>query len=102
MTCPFNHQGSLMLTTRLKRIAISLIVLLVSLGTSAELCARSFEDPTGAGTVISNRAEGIYQNEAGEKFTTVSPTVTLTVLAVAAVVVTPDETTPSETASPRE
>ena len=76
----------------------SLIAIL--LGASAD--ARVFEDPTGAGTVISNRAEGSYQDEAGESFTTVSPTVTVTVLAVATIAVTPDETAPSDTVAPRE
>jgi uncharacterized repeat protein (TIGR01451 family) len=76
----------------------SLIAIL--LGASAE--ARVFEDPTGAGTAISNRAEAFYRDEAGESFTTVSPTVTITVLAVATIAVTPDETAPSDTIAPRE
>lgn len=76
----------------------SLIAIL--LGASAD--ARVFEDPTGAGTVISTRAEGSYQDEAGESFTTVSPTVTVTVLAVATIAITPDETAPSDTVAPRE
>jgi uncharacterized repeat protein (TIGR01451 family) len=70
------------------------------LGASAD--ARVFEDPTGAGTVISNRAEASYHDEAGEIFTTISPTVTVTVLAVATIVATPDETAPSNTVAPRE
>ena len=72
----------------------------ILLGASAK--ARVFEDPTGAGTIISNRAEATYQDDAGESFNTVSPTVTITVLAVATVIVTPDETAPSDTVAPRE
>lgn len=79
-------------------VAASLIAVL--LGASVD--ARVFDNPTGAGTVISNRAEASYQDEAGESFTTVSPTVTVTVLAVATLVVTPDETAPSDTTAPRE
>jgi uncharacterized repeat protein (TIGR01451 family) len=55
------------------------------------------EGSSGAGTVISNRAEATYQDETGESFTTVSPTVTVTILAVATLIVTPDETVPSDT-----
>ncbi len=74
----------------------------VLLATSAD--ARFLDDPTstGAGTIISNRAEASYQDEAGETFTTVSPTITVTVLAVATLAVTPDETAPSDTVAPRE
>jgi len=91
-----------MRTARSNRITVVAALLAVWLGTSANLWARAFEDPTGGGTVISNRAEATYQDDAGENFTTVSPTVTITVLAVAALVVTPDETVPSDTVAPRE
>lgn len=63
--------------------------------------ARAF-DGSDAGTVISNRAEATYQNEAGEKFSTTSETVTVTVLAVAALAVTPHDTAPSNTVAPRD
>src|SRR5712692_6634265 len=91
-----------MFTARVNRIAIAAISLAVLLATSADLCARAFDNSVGAGTVISNRAEASYQNDNGESFTTVSPTVTVTVLAVATLAVTPDETVPSDTAAPRE
>ncbi len=91
-----------MLSAQSKRIAMAAISLVVLLATTTDLWARAFEDPTAGGTIISNRAEGSYQDDTGESFTTVSPTVTLTVLAVAAIVVTPDETAPSETVAPRE
>jgi uncharacterized repeat protein (TIGR01451 family) len=76
----------------------SLIVIL--LGASAD--ARVLEGTTGAGTVISNRAEAVYEDEAGERFNTVSPTVTVTISTVAAIAVMPDETAPSEGIAPRE
>ena len=59
-------------------------------------------DGSDAGTVISNRAEATYQNEAGETFSTVSETVTVTVLAVAALAVTPRDTAPSNTLTPND
>ncbi len=91
-----------MLSARSNRITAVAALLVIWLGTSANSWARAFEGPTGGGTIISNRAEASYQDDAGESFTTVSPTVTVTVLAVAAIVVTPDETAPSDTVSPRE
>jgi uncharacterized repeat protein (TIGR01451 family) len=69
---------------------------------AAELWARSLENPTGAGTVIFNRAEATYQDDAGENFTAVSPTVSITILAVATLVVTPDETVASDTVAPHD
>ena len=74
----------------------------VLLGASIDLWARGLEGSTDAGTVISNRAEATYQDVTGESFSTVSPTVTLSVLAVATLVVTPDETAPSDTVVPHE
>jgi len=85
----------------LKTIAVTASLIAVLLATSAE--ARYLDDSnTGAGTVITNRAEASYQDETGESFSTVSPTVTVTVLAVATLAVTPDETAPSDTVAPRE
>jgi large repetitive protein len=65
--------------------------------------ALAFDGPTaGAGDTISNRAEATYTDAEGTGFATVSTTVTLTVLKVAAVTVTPDETEPSANVSPNE
>jgi uncharacterized repeat protein (TIGR01451 family) len=85
-----------------KTFAVAASLIAVLFGTSANLWARAFEEPTGAGSIISNRAEASYQDETGETFTTVSSTVTVTVLAVATLAVTPDETAPSDTTAPRE
>jgi uncharacterized repeat protein (TIGR01451 family) len=88
------------LKPQFKTIAVAASLVLALLAASAE--ARVFEDATGAGTIISNRAEATYKDETGEAFTTVSSTVTVSVLAVATLAVTPDETAPSETTAPRE
>ena len=89
-----------MLEVRSNRIAavLSLVLLVMSAINSA---ARPF-DSSNAGTVISNRAEATYQDEAGETFSTASETVTVTVLAVAAVAVTPHDTAPSNTLAPND
>src|SRR5947209_2131113 len=60
------------------------------------------DDTAEAGVTISNRAEATYTDADGTGFATVSPTVTVTVLTVAAVSVTPDETDPSATVAPNE
>lgn len=90
-----------MFTDRIKRIAIAIILAAISLGAPAESFARA-ADSTSGGIVISNRAEGTYEDDTGASFSAVSATVTVTVLTVAAVTVTPDEVTPSDTTSPRE
>ncbi|MDX6385817.1 MAG: large repetitive protein [Blastocatellia bacterium] len=85
---------------QLKNLVAFASLIAILLGASAD--ARVLEGTVGAGTVISNRAEAVYRDEAGESFSTVSPTVTVTISTVAAIVVTPDETTPSATVAPRE
>jgi uncharacterized repeat protein (TIGR01451 family) len=64
--------------------------------------ARALEISSSAGAVISNRAEATYRDDSGASFTTVSATVTVTIAIVAGVAVTPDETSPSSTISPRD
>jgi uncharacterized repeat protein (TIGR01451 family) len=60
------------------------------------------DEPTEAGAAISNRAEATYVDDEGATFSTVSPTVTVTVLAVSTLNVTPDETEPSTSVAPNE
>jgi uncharacterized repeat protein (TIGR01451 family) len=60
------------------------------------------DTPTPGGTIISNRADASYQDEEGTNYSTVSQTVSVTVSAVPAVTVTPDETAPSETIAPND
>jgi uncharacterized repeat protein (TIGR01451 family) len=84
------------------RHAIVAFVCTLLLVQSAVALARGFDGPTTAGTQITNRAEATYVDDSGTSFTTVSPTVTMTILAVTTLTVTPDETTPSATVGPRE
>ncbi|HEX8476651.1 MAG TPA: SdrD B-like domain-containing protein [Pyrinomonadaceae bacterium] len=86
---------------RLQRIVCIVAALLVL----TTICGRVHADETDrtlAGTVISNRAEATYYDASGAGFSTVSPTIQVTVLSVSALAVTPDETTPSNTVAPNE
>jgi uncharacterized repeat protein (TIGR01451 family) len=55
-----------------------------------------------AGAVITNRAESTYLDDEGTSFSTVSPSVFVTVLSVSSLTVTPDETQPSQSVGPHE
>lgn len=88
-----------------KQISMRRAVILIALNCALALTtvARVTDGTnTPAGTLISNRAEVTYQDESGAGFATVSPTVTVTVLPLAALVVTPDETAPSASVAPNE
>lgn len=89
---------------KFSRAKIKLIAAVVALvfGAASSSWARVFEGSTPGGSVITNQARATYSDETGETFETVSETVTLTIVAVASITVTPDETTPSETVGPRE
>jgi uncharacterized repeat protein (TIGR01451 family) len=78
-------------------LALTLIAALAATGVAARV-----DGPAGSGVTISNRAEAFYTGSDGESYTTVSPTISVTVLTVAAVTVTPDETDPSATVAPGE
>ncbi|HKP71457.1 MAG TPA: DUF11 domain-containing protein, partial [Pyrinomonadaceae bacterium] len=82
-----------------KFVVVALLVLAMLLAPHA---GSAQPQQTPADTLISNRAEATYADEDGNEFATVSPTITVTVRAVSAVVVTPDETTPSATVAPRD
>ena len=90
------------LRPRSHTFAIAATLTAVLLGASVDLWARGLEGSTDAGTVISARAEATYQDATGESFSTASPTVTVIILAVATLAVTPDETAPSDTVVPHE
>ena len=77
-----------------------LLVFALALAPHASLLAQLQQAP--ADSVISNRAEAIYADDEGNEFSTVSPTITVTVRAVSAIVVTPDETAPSTAVAPQE
>jgi uncharacterized repeat protein (TIGR01451 family) len=83
--------------TLARAFALLLLAALVAGGRVANA-----RDGAEAGVTISNRAEATYTDADGTAFGTVSPTITLTVLTVAAVTVTPDETEPSASITPGE
>lgn len=72
------------------------------LGLSVQVWARTLEGPTSGNTAITNQAQATYNDSDGSSYETSSPLVTLTVLAVAGVTVTPDETSPSDTVAPQD
>ena len=91
-----------MLTVGINRTAIVTILLLALIcASTVAALARPF-DGTPAATVISNYAEATYEDGSGASFSTISPTVTVTVLAISTLTVTPDETQPSATVGPNE
>lgn len=90
-----------MTNARLSRLAYAFTLVLLAILPAGGRNALA-RDGVDAGVTISNRAEATYTDDEGTPFGTVSPTVTLTVLTVAAVTVTPDETEPSETVAPNE
>ena len=89
---------------KFSRANIKLIAAVVALvfGVASSSWARVIDGSSPGGSVITNQAHATYSDDTGETFTTVSETVTVTVIAVASITVTPDETTPSDTVGPRE
>ncbi|HEX8179803.1 MAG TPA: SdrD B-like domain-containing protein [Pyrinomonadaceae bacterium] len=85
-----------------KLIGCCALALALTAGVAARLQDGNGRTPTPADTVISNQAEATYLDDNGTGYATVSPTVTVTILAVNALTVTPDETEPSATVAPRE
>lgn len=67
------------------------------------LSFRASDDVTNAaGTAIVNRAAATYQDDSGTTYQAVSPTITVTVSAVPAITVTPDDNASSDTISPND
>lgn len=93
-----------MLASSYRTLIITITCLALLFVGTAGLVARALDgdNPSDAGTVISNFAQATYTDEAGESFATVSPTINITVLAVSTLAVTPDETQPSASVSPNE
>ncbi|HEY5838759.1 MAG TPA: hypothetical protein VIT19_06965, partial [Pyrinomonadaceae bacterium] len=89
---------------KFSRAKIKLIAAVIALvfGVASSSWARVIDSSSPGGSVITNQARATYSDDTGEAFETVSETVTLTVVAVASITVTPDETTPSDTVGPRE
>ncbi|HEY0099026.1 MAG TPA: hypothetical protein VGB76_08745, partial [Pyrinomonadaceae bacterium] len=88
-----------MLKTAADKFVIAALLLVLAFAPGA-----GFAQPqqTPADSLISNRAEAIYADEEGNEFSTVSPTITVTVRPVSALVVTPDEAAPSAAVAPQE
>src|SRR5436190_18065876 len=86
-----------MFLPRNKIITVTLALIAMLSSVSARMA-----DASSAGTVISNRAEATYEDGSGVSYNAVSETVTITIAAVAGVVVTPDETAPSNTIAPHD
>jgi uncharacterized repeat protein (TIGR01451 family) len=91
-----------MLDARPSRTVVALALTLVACLMAYGRGGRVRDGGAEAGTVISNRAEATYADASGTEFATVSPTVSVTVVVVAGLVVTPDETEPSATVAARE
>lgn len=81
----------------LRLIALLLVLLIYNL-----ISAHPFSESVSGGTIITNQADAIYADSDGTMFHTVSQTVTLTVLAVPAVSVSPKETSPSANVGPHD
>src|SRR5215510_16087514 len=91
-----------MFTSRAKKRSIKAGFLATLLSFATIAAGRAADGPTDAGTVISNRAEASYTDAAGLAYSTISATVTVTILPVATLIVTPDETASSETVAPHD
>ena len=90
-----------MLAATLKNFVVILLCAFV-IWHSAGTTAFAFDGVESAGTVISNRAEATYRDDAGIDYSVYSPVVTVTIQAVASLSVTPDETAPSAAVGPQE
>jgi hypothetical protein len=85
-----------------KRQPTSILLLMLSIVLlAAGTLAQTSDNPSEAGTAVTNRANGGYEGEDG-KVSGTSVTTTATVKAVSAVKVTPDETGPSTNTAPNE
>jgi uncharacterized repeat protein (TIGR01451 family) len=88
-------------SARPRPFVVALMAALLVVFTTGAATGAAF-DVAGAGTLITNHAEATYLDEDGASFATSSQTVSVTVLAVAGLTVTPDETQPSATVAPNE
>ena len=90
-----------MFAARAQKI-VPILNVLVALLVLATTVVRAADGGTDAGTAISNRAEATYRDDAGGSYDTASATVSVTVMHVATIVVTPDETEASDTVAPHD
>jgi uncharacterized repeat protein (TIGR01451 family) len=92
-----------MIASRPSVVTIIALLLAILFAEQAGVVALALDGETpSAGAVIVNRAESTYLDDAGSSFSTVSPTIFVTVKAVSSLTVTPDETQPSASVGPLE
>src|SRR5437764_10714106 len=93
-----------MLSSKLHKliVAFGFALALATTGVGARLLDGDNKPPTPADTVISNTAEATYYDETGTGYATISQSITVTILSVTALTVTPDETAPSATVGPHD
>jgi uncharacterized repeat protein (TIGR01451 family) len=92
-----------MIASRYRTALVIGLLFAVFFAEKASVVARFLDgEAPSAGAVIVNRAESTYLDEEGTSFSTVSPTVFVTVLSVSSLTVTPDETQPSASVGPNE
>lgn len=91
-----------MLNTFSSRTFALLFLCVIVFAHMARTGAFALEGSVSSGTVISNRAEITYTDDDGTIYAAVSQTVTVTILAVSSLVVTPDETESSANVGPNE
>ena len=92
-----------MIASRYRTAIVIVLLFAMMFAGKASVAARALDGegpPTGA--IIVNRAESTYFDEEGTSFSTVSPTVIVTVKTVSSLTVTPDETQPSASVGPNE
>jgi uncharacterized repeat protein (TIGR01451 family) len=92
----------MMLTVGLNKTAVITILLLTLICAGALGALARPDGGTPASTVIANHAEATYEDDSGNSFATISPTVFVTVKTVSSLAVTPDETQPSANVGPHE
>jgi uncharacterized repeat protein (TIGR01451 family) len=91
----------LAMRTKFSKLFSALVVAIV-FASMASSRTRLIDDRTAGGTIITNHAEATYEDNDGAAYSTVSETVTVTVLAVANLTVSPKETSPSANVGPQE
>lgn len=86
------------------KLGKSLTALIVTILCTVMVSSRSNSsgDTTPGRTTITNRADATYEGADGTTYRTVSETITVTVLSVATLAVSPKETTPSASVSPHQ
>lgn len=89
-------------STKIRDAVFRIFVVLILTGILTGTFSAAAADGTPAETIIVNRANAMYEDAEGNSYETVSETVRVTVVAVPAISVTPDETDPSQIIAPNE